>query len=86
MSVEAAALGVGKALAQLVAGRWMATRTARYEATTELVDLFKTSFPDQIMRRKTVRQFEAIADSVAERVMPLIQQAGCGFWIYLIPA
>jgi NACHT conflict system protein len=58
MSVEAAALGAGESVA----------------ASAELVDLIKTGFPDEIMRRKTENQFEALAISVAERLQPYIRR------------
>lgn len=69
MSVEVAALRVGGSVAQLAVGRWLAGRSARDGAGKDLVELIKTGFPDEIKRRRVQRQFEGIADSVAERLM-----------------
>jgi len=74
VSVEAAALGVGKAVAQLVAGRWLAGRTTRSAASKDLVELIKTGIPDEIKRRKTQRQFEDLADTVTERLLTFARQ------------
>lgn len=74
MPVETLALGAGKSVAKIVASRWLAGRASKEAAGTELIDLIKTGFPDEIMRRKTSRQFEAIADAVAERLLPYIRQ------------
>lgn len=67
-------LATGKTVAKLVADRWLADRRARAEASTDLAEMIKVGFPDQLMRRKTERQFEALADSVYERLLPLIRQ------------
>ncbi|WP_189158145.1 NACHT domain-containing protein [Lentzea pudingi] len=74
MSVEAVALGAGRSVAKLVFGRWMAGHAAKTAATMDLVDLIKTGFPDEIKRRKAERQFEAIADSVTERLLAVSGQ------------
>ncbi|WP_242902229.1 NACHT domain-containing protein [Actinomadura terrae] len=69
MSVEVAALRIGGSVAQVAAGRWMASRSSRDAAGKDLVELIKTGFPDEIKRRRVHRQFEGIADAVAERLM-----------------
>ncbi|PKK11933.1 NACHT domain-containing protein [Thermomonospora sp. CIF 1] len=61
-------------MAQLVAGRWLASRTARAAASKDLVELIKTGIPDEIKRRKTQRQFEAVADAVTERLLTFARQ------------
>jgi len=61
-------------VAQLVAGRWLASRTARAAASKDLVELIKTGIPDEIKRRKTQRQFEAVADAVTERLLTFARQ------------
>ncbi|MBO0804274.1 MAG: NACHT domain-containing protein [Nocardiopsaceae bacterium] len=75
MTVEgvAAALGVGKSVAKIAASRWLTGRAARAAASAELIDLIKTGFPDEIVRRRTENQFEALAISVAERLRPYIR-------------
>ncbi|GAA4237978.1 NACHT domain-containing protein [Actinomadura meridiana] len=67
--IEVAALRVGGSVVQLAAGRWLAGRTTRDAAGKDLVELIKTGFPDEIKRRRVQRQFEGIADSVAERIL-----------------
>jgi hypothetical protein len=74
VTIEVAALGVGKAVASFLARRWMAGRAARQAASADLVELIAAGFPDDIKRRKAERQFDAIADMVAERLLPYIQQ------------
>ncbi|WP_157420171.1 NACHT domain-containing protein [Actinomadura kijaniata] len=69
MAVEAAALGVGRAVVQLAVGRWLAGHTARRAAGRDLVELVETGFPDTIKRRRVTRQFEAIADAVTDRLL-----------------
>jgi hypothetical protein len=74
MSVEVAALGAGRSVTKLVFSRWLSDRSARAAASKDLVELIKTGFPDEIKQRKLQRQFEAIADSVAERLMIFTRQ------------
>lgn len=73
-SIEATALGVGKSVVKVAAKRWLTGRAARTAASTELIDLIKTGFPDEIMRRKTENQFDALALTVAERLRPYTRQ------------
>lgn len=74
MSVEVAALGVGRAVVQLVAGRWLSNRAARAAVSKDLIELIKLGIPDEIKRRKTQRQFEAIVDAVTERLLSFTRQ------------
>lgn len=69
MSVEVAAVRVGMSVTQLAVGRWLAGRSTRDGAGRDLVELIKTGFPDEIRRRRVQRQFEDIADSVADRLL-----------------
>ncbi|MDL4774498.1 NACHT domain-containing protein [Actinomadura xylanilytica] len=69
MSVEMAAFGVGRSVVQLAAGRWLAGRSARDAAGRDLAELVRIGIPDEIKRRRAHRQFEDIADSVAERLL-----------------
>jgi hypothetical protein len=69
VSLETAALGVGRSVAHLVVGRWLSGRAVREAASKDFVELIKTGFPDEIKRRKVERQFEAIADAVTERLL-----------------
>lgn len=68
-----AAFSVGRAVAQLAVSRWMANRSNHKAPTKDLVELIRTGFPDEIKRRRVQRQFEDIADSVAERLLPYLQ-------------
>ncbi|MFB4297437.1 hypothetical protein [Actinomadura sp. NTSP31] len=69
MSVEVAALRVGASVARLAVGRFIAGRSTRDAAGKDLTELIRTGFPDEIRRRRVQRQFEDIADSVAERLL-----------------
>lgn len=69
MSVEVAALRVGASVARLAVGRWLAGRSTRDAAGKDLTELIRTGFPDEIRRRRVQRQFEGIADAVAERLL-----------------
>ncbi|MVZ99563.1 NACHT domain-containing protein [Actinomadura sp. LD22] len=69
MSVEVAALRVGASVARLAVGRWLAGRSTRDAAGKDLTELIRTGFPDELKRRRVQRQFEGIADSVAERLL-----------------
>ncbi|MEU6747060.1 NACHT domain-containing protein [Spirillospora sp. NPDC046719] len=69
MSVEVAALRVGASVARLAVGRWLAGRSTRDAAGKDLTELIRTGFPDEIKRRRVQRQFEGIADAVAERLL-----------------
>ncbi|MEU9016091.1 NACHT domain-containing protein [Actinomadura sp. NPDC048394] len=69
MSVEVAALRVGASVARLAVGRWLAGRSTRDAAGKDLTELIRTGFPDELKRRRVQRQFEGIADAVAERLL-----------------
>lgn len=74
MSFAALVLTAGQSVAKLAAGRWLAYRAAKRDASTELVDLIKVSVTDLIRRRETERQFEKLAESVYKRLLPLVEQ------------
>lgn len=74
MIIESAVLEVGHSAATLVARKWMSWRRERRESTADLTELMRFGFRDQLLRRRTTRQFEALADSVYERLLPLIGQ------------
>ncbi|WP_433237519.1 NACHT domain-containing protein [Actinomadura nitritigenes] len=69
MSVEVAALRVGASVARLAVVRWLAGRSTRDAAGKDLTELIRTGFPDELKRRRVQRQFEGIADAVAERLL-----------------
>ncbi|MFC4909922.1 NACHT domain-containing protein [Actinomadura gamaensis] len=69
MSVELAAVGVGKSVAKLVLGRMLSGRTARLDRSSDLIDLIKVGYADELKRRKAVSQFEDIATAVADRLL-----------------
>ncbi|RFU36430.1 NACHT domain-containing protein [Actinomadura logoneensis] len=69
MSVELAAVGVGKSVAKLVLGRVLSGRTARLDRSADLVDLIRVGYADELRRRKAVSQFEDIATAVADRLL-----------------
>ncbi|TDD81518.1 NACHT domain-containing protein [Actinomadura rubrisoli] len=69
MSLEVVALRVGGSVARLAVGRVLAGRGARDAAGKDLVELIRTGFPDELKRRRVQRQFDGIADAVAERLL-----------------
>ncbi|MEV5573703.1 NACHT domain-containing protein [Spirillospora sp. NPDC052269] len=69
MSVELAAVGVGKSVAKLVLGRMLSGRTSRLDRSAELIDLIRVGYADELKRRKAVSQFEDIATAVADRLL-----------------
>ncbi|MEV4254184.1 NACHT domain-containing protein [Spirillospora sp. NPDC049652] len=69
MSVELAAVGVGKSVAKLVLGRVLSGRTARLDRSADLVDLIRVGYADELKRRKAVSQFEDIATAVADQLL-----------------
>lgn len=72
MSVEAAGLAAGKAVAQRAFRVWLAGRSARAERNAELTELIKTRFTDQFFAaRRLENQIEGIANSVGERLVQL---------------
>jgi hypothetical protein len=71
VSVETAAVAVGKAVGKHVVMAWLADRSAEEERDKDLVELVQARFPDRIMRRRFERQIADIADQVAERLLTL---------------
>jgi hypothetical protein len=71
MTLESAAVAVGKALGRHLAQAWLAGRSAEQERGRDLVELIQVRFPDRIARRRFERQIADVADQVAERLMTL---------------
>ena len=71
MTLEAAAVAVGKALGKHLAQAWLAGRSAEEERRKELTDLIQVRFPDRIARRRFERQVADVADQVAERLLTM---------------
>jgi hypothetical protein len=71
MSLESAALAVGRAVGKHVACAWLTGRSAEQERGKELAELIRVRFPDRIVRRRFERQIADIADQVAERLLSL---------------
>ncbi|MFI6298637.1 NACHT domain-containing protein [Nonomuraea sp. NPDC050790] len=71
MALEAAALAVGKAVGDRAARTWLAARSTADSRSLPLLDLMRSRFPDQLVRRKAERQLADIADSVTARVLKL---------------
>ncbi|MFI9553231.1 NACHT N-terminal Helical domain 1-containing protein [Nonomuraea endophytica] len=71
MALDAAALAVGKAVGDRAARTWLAARSTAESRRLPLLDLMRSRFPDQLVRRKADRQLADIADSVTARVLKL---------------
>ncbi|MFI7539544.1 NACHT domain-containing protein [Streptosporangium sp. NPDC049376] len=78
MALDPAALAVGRAVVQRVIQVWMAERTARIERNSDLSDLIKVRFSDQISRRRASRQLADIVDSVTERIVEICKHEFSG--------
>lgn len=71
MTLESAAVAVGKALGKHLAQAWLAGRAAEQDRRRELSELVRTRFPDRIARRRFERQIADVADQVAERLLAM---------------
>jgi hypothetical protein len=71
MTLEAAAVAVGKALGKHLAQAWLAGRSAEQDRRKELTELIQARFPDRIARRRFERQVADVADQVAERLLTM---------------
>ncbi|MCP2359055.1 hypothetical protein HD597_006075 [Nonomuraea thailandensis] len=71
MALETAALKVGTAVGERAMRAWLTARSTGESGRLPLVELMRTRFPDQLVRRKAQRQLEDIADAVTTRVMKL---------------
>ncbi|MHB9758621.1 NACHT domain-containing protein [Streptomyces sp. BYX5S] len=72
MSVEAAAIGVGRVVATRALGMWLAPRRRERESRAELSELVRARVPGMRAQRAVDRQFEQMADAVAARLEPLL--------------
>jgi hypothetical protein len=71
MTLEAAAVAVGKALGNHLAQAWLTGRSAEQDRRRELTELIQARFPDRIARRRFERQIADVADQVAERLLTM---------------
>lgn len=75
MLAESIALGIGKAVAERAGQLWLTDHASAEERDKDLTDLIRVRFRDQLLvSRRTQRQLEDIADSVAGRLL-----ATCGY-------
>ncbi|MFJ7153730.1 NACHT domain-containing protein [Streptomyces sp. NPDC101118] len=72
MSAEAAAVGLGRVVATRAVGLWLGPRRRDQEGRSELSELIRVRVPGLRAQRGLARQFEQIADAVAERLEPLL--------------
>ncbi|MEV4801592.1 NACHT domain-containing protein [Nonomuraea sp. NPDC049421] len=71
MALETAALKVGTAVGERAVRAWLTARSTGESSRLPLVELMRTHFPDQLVRRKARRQIDDIADAVTARVTKL---------------
>ncbi|MFB9470384.1 NACHT domain-containing protein [Nonomuraea salmonea] len=71
MALETAALKVGMAVGERAVRAWLTARSTGESSRLPLVELMRTHFPDQLVRRKARRQIDDIADAVTARVTKL---------------
>lgn len=72
MSVELAAMHVGRSVASRAAQVWLEGRRRDQEQTLEMGELVRLRIPGLRSQRSVERQFEQIADAVAGRLEPLL--------------
>ncbi|MFB9834038.1 NACHT N-terminal Helical domain 1-containing protein [Actinoallomurus acaciae] len=69
MTLETAAVAVGKALGRHLAQAWLTGRAGESERGKDLIELTRARFPDRIARRRFERQVADVADQFAERLL-----------------
>ena len=72
--IEAATLAVGKVVAKRAGQEWLAARSRPEGPRQGPTELIRVSFLDRFIQRSLTRQLEAIADTVEQRLSPLIEQ------------
>lgn len=71
MSLDEAALNVGRQLVKHAVAAWLDVRNERSQRGRNLVDIMASSVSDRFHRRGLARQFEQIGDEAARRLQPL---------------
>lgn len=71
MSLDEAALNVGRQLVKHAVAAWLDVRREQAQRGRDLVDLLSVSVVDRFHRRDLTRQFEKIGDEAARRLQPL---------------
>lgn len=71
MSLDEAALNIGRQIAKRVVTAWLEVRQEQSQRGRELVDLLAVGVVDRFHRRDLARQFERIGDEAARRLQPL---------------
>ena len=74
MSAEAAALRLGTTVANTAAQMWLGGRRREQERLLPMEDLLRLRVPGLRQQRSVRRQFEGMADAVAERIEPFLAQ------------
>ncbi|MBN6038622.1 NACHT domain-containing NTPase [Amycolatopsis sp. 195334CR] len=72
MSVEATLLRIGTSIAKSAGGAWLRTRRSDAERKLSLVELVEARHLGLVPQRRLVRQLEQLAETVAERLQPLV--------------
>ena len=71
--LEVLAVRLGGALAKSVLKLWLGDETIGRDLGLTLVDIVDAKVPGYLDRRRTVRQFQRVADEVAERLRPMVE-------------
>lgn len=74
MSAEAAALRLGTTVANTAAQMWLGGRRREQERRLPMEELVRLRVPGLRQQRSVRRQFEGMADAVAERIEPFLAQ------------
>lgn len=73
MELQALGLRIGSEVVKHVVRRWLRIRKEQRDRGTELIDMLEVSVADVYTRRRISRQFEEIADQIADRLDPLYE-------------
>lgn len=73
MELQSLGLRIGSEVIKHVVSQWLRIRKEQRDRDADLIDLLKVSVADVYTRRRISRQFEEIADHVADRLGPLYE-------------
>src|SRR5258708_1485268 len=74
--IQVVATVLGPAIAKAILKKWMRDSTIASDLTSSLIDLVKEKTSDFLTQTRTVRQFEAIGERVAESLLTVFEAEG----------
>ena len=73
--IETLAIAIGTEVAKSVLKRWLQNRTVAEGHESSLSDMINSAGADYLAQRSGERQFETLADKIAEELLPLFEGA-----------